>query len=102
VASFATTYMAAALMERALWAPLVVAAVLLAAGSVAMLGLPEPAGWPLEDALARPAGGGGGGGGDDSGYYGGVQREYLVQLRGGGSTGQLSDERVQLVSGARS
>ena len=87
-------------MERALWAPLVVAAVLLAAGSVAMLALPEPAGRPLEDSLARPPGGGGGGG-EGSNYYGGVQREYLVQLRGG-STGQLSEERVQLVSGVRS
>ncbi|EFJ41242.1 hypothetical protein VOLCADRAFT_68484, partial [Volvox carteri f. nagariensis] len=44
VSSFVTTYAAGALLEAALWAPLLVAAVLLAAGSAAMLKLPEPAG----------------------------------------------------------
>lgn len=44
VSSFVTTYGAGALLEVALWAPLVVAAVLLALGSLAMMMLPEPAG----------------------------------------------------------
>lgn len=44
VSSFVTTYAAGALLDLALWAPLVVAAALLAAGSAAMLSLPEPAG----------------------------------------------------------
>jgi hypothetical protein len=44
VSSFTTTYVAGQLLEVALWAPLVMAAVLLAAGSIAMLSLPEPAG----------------------------------------------------------
>jgi hypothetical protein len=100
LASFATTYMAPALMERALWAPLVVAAALLVAGSVAMMALPEPAGKPLEDVLARPAGATAGGDSSGGSSFRGVQREYLVQLRGG-STGQLSEERMELVSGLR-
>lgn len=44
MSSFVTTYAAGALLEVKLWAPLVVAAVLLALGSVAMMLLPEPAG----------------------------------------------------------
>lgn len=44
VSSFATTYAAGALLDVKLWAPLVMAAVMLAAGSAAMLLLPEPAG----------------------------------------------------------
>ncbi len=44
MSSFVTTYAAGALLDVALWAPLVVAAVLLAAGSAAMMALPEPAG----------------------------------------------------------
>lgn len=58
VASFATTYAAGALIEVQLWAPLVMAAVLLGAGSGAMMLLPEPAGQPLEDSSGPRAHGG--------------------------------------------
>ncbi|GIL82870.1 hypothetical protein Vretimale_8369 [Volvox reticuliferus] len=53
VASFTTTYAAGTLLEMALWAPLLMAAVLLAMGSLAMLRLPEPAGKPLEDSFCQ-------------------------------------------------
>jgi hypothetical protein len=39
-------------MQLALWTPLLVAALLLAVGSMAMLLLPEPAGKPLDDSVA--------------------------------------------------
>lgn len=42
-------------MEVALWSPLVVAAALLAAGSAAMMLLPEPAGQPLDDVVQASA-----------------------------------------------
>lgn len=42
VSSFLTTLAAGALLEVKLWAPLVMAAALLAAGSIAMMSLPEP------------------------------------------------------------
>lgn len=65
-------------MEKALWLPLLVAAVLLAAGSSAMLALPEPAGRPLEDAVEERGGGG---------------------QQGWGSRGELGEEGVALTAG---
>lgn len=44
LSSLVTTYVTGALLEVAVWAPLLMAAVLLAIGSAAMLVLPEPAG----------------------------------------------------------
>ncbi|WIA21848.1 hypothetical protein OEZ85_004224 [Tetradesmus obliquus] len=55
LASFATTFLAGALMQLQLWAPLVVAAGLLAAGSLAMMLLPEMALKPLEDTVEDAA-----------------------------------------------
>lgn len=92
-------------MEWALWSPLVLAAVLLAAGSAATLLLPEPTGQPLGDAvadaglLARPMGrprrgsSSGEGGDNESGGQGagvggavelGTSGEYGGSSRGGG------------------
>eukprot|EP00798_Chlamydomonas_sp_ICE-L_P025299 gene25299-10953_t len=53
LSSFITTLAAGALLDLALWSPLVVAAVLLAAGSTAMMMLPEPAGKALEDLVGQ-------------------------------------------------
>ncbi|MEW5319852.1 MAG: hypothetical protein WDW38_010974 [Sanguina aurantia] len=51
LSSIGTTFAAGALLDVALWAPLALAAVLLAVGSVAMMLLPESAGQPLEDSM---------------------------------------------------
>ncbi|KXZ54800.1 hypothetical protein GPECTOR_4g871 [Gonium pectorale] len=116
VSSFATTYAAGALLERALWAPLALAAALLAAGSAAMLSLPEPAGKPLQDSfceedkeaeadgssrlLGAEAGEGGGcsssgrasGDGSDDGDGG------LGRVRGFGGGRESASEKVGLLS----
>ncbi|GAX81918.1 hypothetical protein CEUSTIGMA_g9346.t1 [Chlamydomonas eustigma] len=52
ISSLVTTYAAGALLAWKLWAPLVLAAGLLAAGSFAMMMLPEPAGRPLQDSTS--------------------------------------------------
>ncbi|KAG2434884.1 hypothetical protein HYH02_012084 [Chlamydomonas schloesseri] len=126
VSSFVTTYAAGALLDVALWAPLVVAAVLLAAGSGAMLSLPEPAGKPLEDSFCdedkeqeahsgHGAGGlgrgglaasgassdddGAGSGNDRSAHGGGAGGGGL--LGGGGGGGRRSAEKVGLLAAAK-
>ncbi|KAG2434782.1 hypothetical protein HXX76_007667 [Chlamydomonas incerta] len=130
VSSFVTTYAAGALLDVALWAPLVVAAALLAAGSVAMLSLPEPAGKPLEDSFcdedkeqeahsAHGGGAGGGGGGglgrsgltsgassDDDGAGSGNDRSGhggAAALLGGAAGGgsRRSSEKVGLLAAAK-
>eukprot|EP00198_Chlamydomonas_reinhardtii_P010788 XP_001700125.1 predicted protein [Chlamydomonas reinhardtii] len=127
VSSFVTTYAAGALLDLALWAPLVVAAALLAAGSAAMLSLPEPAGKPLEDSFCDEDkvqeahsnhGGGGGGRGrsglasgassDDEGAGSGNDRSghgisagLLLGGGGGGGGGRRSAEKVGLLAAAK-
>eukprot|EP00879_Flechtneria_rotunda_P009853 GHRR01010305.1.p1 GENE.GHRR01010305.1~~GHRR01010305.1.p1 ORF type:complete len:541 (+),score=182.46 GHRR01010305.1:268-1890(+) len=55
LAAFTTTLLAGALMGFRLWAPLIVAAGMLAAGSMAMLMLPETSYKPLEDTVKDAA-----------------------------------------------
>ncbi|GLC41648.1 hypothetical protein PLESTB_000693100 [Pleodorina starrii] len=126
VSSFATTYAAGALLQSALWAPLLLAAVLLAAGSAAMLHLPEPAGKPLEDSFCQEdkeqegllsgslsgsagssrhgtRGGGGGGGGAAVHSHDEEDRATAGGGRdggGGGGVKELAAERVALLAAA--
>ncbi|KAG2490792.1 hypothetical protein HYH03_010714 [Edaphochlamys debaryana] len=120
VSSFLTTYAAGALLDVALWAPLAVAAVMLAAGSAAMLSLPEPAGKPLEDSFTEEdKEAEHGGGGDEGstqrllgarGSSGGSSRDPLRQgaedeeegaaLAAAAKAGP-APERVGLLAGAR-
>lgn len=81
-ASFAATALAGALTEISLVLPLLVAAAMLAAGSAAMLRLPEPALQPLEDVV------GGGGGGESGGLS-------LTGRGGGGGSGHEEVEQQQ-------
>lgn len=54
LSSIGTTFAAGALLDVALWAPLVLAAILLAVGSVAMMLLPESAGGEPDHQCAGP------------------------------------------------
>ncbi|KAG1670420.1 hypothetical protein FOA52_010155 [Chlamydomonas sp. UWO 241] len=58
LSSLVCTYAAGELLDVALWAPLVFAAVLLAGGSACMMRLPEPAGAPLQDSIGEVQRGG--------------------------------------------
>ncbi|GFR50358.1 hypothetical protein Agub_g12568, partial [Astrephomene gubernaculifera] len=90
LSSFATTYAAGALMEGAAsWAPLLLAAVLLAAGSAAMLSLPEPAGKPLQDSFCE----------EDLEREGHLQEERARLLEAGGSCSGGSSLRQALRGG---
>jgi MFS family permease len=101
LASFAATALAGTLTEVSLALPLLVAAGLLAAGSAAMLRLPEPALQPLEDVVGGGGDGNGGGGGGGEGLGPREEEEgegASLLLGGGGGSGSAASTAGAVVA----